>query len=100
MRSLGTRSAAAVFALAMALGIPLISTAVSDIPCVLEGAGWVVAPNSPVELATAIRERFADPDEATRRAATAHRRCIEDFSWDAMERDLRTVFDDLEFQLP
>jgi len=77
---------------AMALGIPTISTAVSDIPDVLGGAGWVVPPNSPDALREAIRERFAAPEEASRRADIARRRCVERFSWDAMARDLDAVF--------
>ena len=69
---------------AMALGVPAISTAVSDIPEVLEGAGWVVPPNSPDALREAIRQRFRDPGEAARRAGVARQRCVERFSWDAM----------------
>ena len=83
---------------AMALGVPTISTAVSDIPSVLEGAGWVVPPGSPGALRDAIRERFADPEEAARRAAVARKRCVERFSWDAMARDLHGVFGRLEAQ--
>ena len=83
---------------AMALGVPVISTAVSDIPSVLEGAGWVVAPNSPGALRAAIAERFDDPAEATRRSAIARERCVERFSWDAMARDLSGVFAPLEAQ--
>ncbi len=82
----------------MALGVPAISTAVSDIPSVLEGAGWVVPPDSPEALRDAIRERFADPGEAARRAAVARQRCVEHYSWDAMARDLQDVFKRLEPQ--
>jgi len=77
---------------AMALGVPAISTAVSDIPEVLEGAGWVVPPDDPEALRAAIRERFTDPAEAARRAEQARRRCVEHYSWDAMERALAGVF--------
>lgn len=83
---------------AMALGVPVISTAVSDIPEVLEGAGWVVPPNSPDALREAIGERFAKPEEARRRAAVARQRCVDRFSWDAMARDLDPVFESLEPQ--
>ena len=80
---------------AMALGVPAISTAVSDIPTVLGGAGWVVPPGSPEALREAIRERFADPAEAARRAALARQRCVERYSWDAMARELGRVFERL-----
>ena len=83
----------------MALGVPAISTSVSDIPSVLEGAGWVVPPGSPEALGVAIRECFADPAEAARRAAVARERCVEQFSWDAMARDLHPVFGHLAAQL-
>jgi glycosyltransferase involved in cell wall biosynthesis len=77
---------------AMALGVPVISTAVSDIPAALSGAGWVVPPDDPAALREAIRELFADPAEAARRAELARRRCVERYSWDAMERILLEVF--------
>ncbi len=81
---------------AMALGVPVVSTAVSDIPEVLEGAGWVVPPGSPEALGAAIRESLADPEEARSRAALARERCVERYSWNAMERVLGDVFDALE----
>jgi len=49
-------------------------------------------------LRDAIRERFADPVEAARRAAVARQRCVERYSWDAMARDLQDVFERLELQ--
>jgi len=77
---------------AMALGVPAISTAVSDIPAVLDGAGWVVPPNDPAALRAAILERFANPGEAGRRAERARQRCVERYSWNAMEAALAPVF--------
>jgi glycosyltransferase involved in cell wall biosynthesis len=73
---------------AMALGVPVISTAVSDIPYALEGAGWVVAPNAPDQLATALEEALAGDGKAAGYAQRARQRCVEQFSWDAMERGL------------
>lgn len=81
---------------AMALGIPVVSTTVSDIPEVLGEAGWLVPPNSPQELRGALEELFASPDEAERRAGIARRRCVERFSWDAMERELVELFECLK----
>jgi len=77
---------------AMALGVPVISTAVSDIPVALENAGWVVAPGDPAALRAAIRERFAVPGLAADRAEQARRRCVERYSWNAMEARLLDVF--------
>ncbi len=85
----------------MALGVPAISTAVSDIPEVLGDAGWVVPPGSPEALRKAIRERFADPEEAARRARDARERCVARYSWDAMACELEAVFERvLEAQPP
>ena len=80
---------------AMALGIPVISTAVSDIPAVLDNAGWIAAPDDPAALRAAIRERFADPAEAAGRAEMARRRCVDRYSWNAMETRLLDVFGSL-----
>ena len=77
---------------AMALGVPVVSTRVSDIPLAIDGAGWLVSPNSPTELCGALEDLFASPDEAERRSQVARRRCVDQFSWDAMERDLAKVF--------
>ena len=73
---------------AMALGVPVLSTAVSDIPQVLDGAGWVVPPNDPTALGAAIRSILRDPQEVERRTRVARRRCVERYSWDAMEETL------------
>jgi len=76
---------------AMAMQRPVVSTAVSDIPEALAGCGWVVPPQAPRQLAAAIDEVLDRPEEANRRAAVARERCIERFSWDAMERTLERV---------
>lgn len=77
---------------AMAAGRPIVATAVSDIPAVLEDCGWVVEPDSAEALARGITAALEDPDEAARRGRLARRRCEEQYSWDAMEQALATVF--------
>ena len=81
---------------AMAMGIPVVSTAVSDIPEILEECGWVVRPGSVGELAEAIDAVIGDPELAGDRARAARLRCEERFSWDAMERDLLPIFEPFE----
>src|SRR5436190_13827152 len=65
---------------AMALGRPIVSTAVSMIPEVLDGCGLVVTPGDPRGLATAIRRLLERPDEARELGARARRRCAERYS--------------------
>lgn len=77
---------------AMAMGRPVVSTAVSDIPRVLDGCGWVVDPGDPDALCQAIRNILADPSEARERGRRARERCRSEYDWDAMERTLDEVF--------
>jgi len=77
---------------AMAMGRPVVSTAVSDIPRILEGCGWVVDPGDPDALREAIHQVLADPREARERGRRARERCRAEYDWDAMERTLGEVF--------
>lgn len=77
---------------AMAMARPIVATAVSDIPAVLEECGWVVEPDSPEKLASAIDDALSRPEEAARRGGLARAKCEREFSWDAMERALIPIF--------
>jgi glycosyltransferase involved in cell wall biosynthesis len=77
---------------AMAMEKPIIATRVSDLPSILEGAGWIVEPSDIASMAKAIAEILNDPDGAARVARKARRKCVEDYSWKAMERVLVRVF--------
>ena len=61
---------------AMEAGLPVIATAVSGIPEVVEDGetGWLVAAEDPRALAAAIREWRADPREAGRRGEAGRQR--------------------------
>jgi len=73
---------------AMALGRPIVSTAVSMIPEILDGCGLVVAPGEPRGLAAAIRRLLEHPAEARELGARARRRCDERYSFRAARATL------------
>ncbi|MBI2161562.1 MAG: glycosyltransferase [Candidatus Rokubacteria bacterium] len=66
---------------AMAMARPIVSTAVSMIPEILDGCGRVVAPGDVRALAVAIRELLDDPSNAAALGAAARRRCAERYSF-------------------
>jgi len=66
---------------AMEAGVPVIASAVSGIPEVVEGGvtGWLVPPEAPEALAEALAAALADPAEASRRGEAGRRRVDERF---------------------
>jgi glycosyltransferase involved in cell wall biosynthesis len=63
---------------AMAAGLPVVTTAVSGIPEVVDATvGWIVPPDDPDALAAALREALDDPAEAARRGAAGRARLRE-----------------------
>jgi glycosyltransferase involved in cell wall biosynthesis len=68
---------------AMAMGKPIISTAVSDIPEILDGCGLVVAPGSYKEIAEAITELLADRHKMAQIGGNARKKCHKKYSYDA-----------------
>jgi glycosyltransferase involved in cell wall biosynthesis len=78
---------------AMAMAKPIIATEVSDIPEILDNCGWLVEPESPEALAETIRYVMEHPEEAAAMGERARQRCIEKYSWDAMERILFPLFE-------
>jgi len=77
---------------AMAMAKPIIATNVSDLPEILEGCGWIVEPENPEKLAEAIQNVLSNPNEAEIMGQKARQKCIEKYSWDAMENILLKVF--------
>lgn len=62
---------------AMAAGLPVVSTAVSGVPEVVDDAvGWLVPPDDPVALTRALRAAASDPAERARRGAAARARAV------------------------
>ena len=77
---------------AMAMAKPIIATAVSDLPEILDSCGWIVEPASPEQLAEAIQYVINHPKEAEQMGQKARQKCIENYSWDAMEKVLVNIF--------
>ncbi|MFH0908141.1 MAG: glycosyltransferase [bacterium] len=80
---------------AMAMEKPVIATAISDLPLILEGCGWVVPPGDADALARVIGEVLADPTRAAARGAAARERCARLYSKEQTGRDLMAVLEDV-----
>lgn len=80
---------------AMAMGRPIVSTRVSDIPTILDGCGVIVAPGDVRELAGAIEALLKDPDKARAIGNAARKKCIGEYSWDVMQSRLGAVVEGL-----
>ena len=81
---------------AMSMAKPIISTAVSNIPEILDNCGLVVEPGNVEELAEKIDLLLSDRDLASKLGENARKKCIEKYSWDAMEKILLKVFEKYE----
>ena len=77
---------------AMAMGKPIVASAVADLPYVLRDCGKIVEPGAVDEISTAIQGLLADPTGAANLGRRARQRCVEEFSWDALEPILTGVF--------
>ena len=77
---------------AMAMAKPIIATNVSDLPFILDGCGWIVEPESPEQLAETIQYVLNNLEGAEEMGWEARQKCIEKYSWDAMEKVLLGVF--------
>jgi len=69
----------------MAAGLPVVTTAVGDLPQLVEDGrtGVLVPPDEPAGLAGAIASLAADPERCRRLGAAARARVIERHSWHA-----------------
>lgn len=78
---------------AMAMGKPIISTIVSDTPQILEGCGFVVKPDDIDSMAEKANLLLEDSKLASTLGRKAREKCMEKYSWDAMEKSLFPLFD-------
>jgi glycosyltransferase involved in cell wall biosynthesis len=77
----------------MAMAKPILSTTVGDIPMLLNGVGYLVAPHSPEQIAQQIEWIFSHWQEAEERGRSARIRCIERYSVKAMAQLLLPVIE-------
>jgi glycosyltransferase involved in cell wall biosynthesis len=70
---------------AMAMGIPVISTALCDIPEILDGCGYVVPPDDTAALQAQIEYVLMHPEEAREMGKRARQRIVERYSWTVMD---------------
>src|SRR5262245_27610265 len=73
---------------AMAMARPILATAVGDLGEILDGCGLVIEPEHEDALREGLRRLLDAPDEAAALGRRARERCIERYSWDAMEHIL------------
>jgi glycosyltransferase involved in cell wall biosynthesis len=76
---------------AMAIGIPIVASAVSDMPQVLEGCAMIVPPGERKSLRRAIRKLIADPVEGRRLGERARARCAKYYSMERVAQPLQQV---------
>lgn len=65
---------------AMAMGKPILASAVGDLPEVLADIAWLVPPNDPTAMARALDEIWSDPSRARDRGMRARERCVANYS--------------------
>lgn len=79
----------------MAMGKPVLSTRVGDIPEILGDTGYLAEPGSPTQLAAQLRHILAHPNEASQKGQQARDRCVSQYSLDRMAIALRAVLENL-----
>ena len=75
----------------MAMGKPIVASAVSDLPQVLDGCARLVAPGDVGQLAAAIKDLLDHPEQARALGENARVRCLEQFSMKQVGATLREV---------
>lgn len=69
---------------AMAMEKPVIASAVSDIPLIIEGAGIIIPPDSPLKLAEAIIYLWKNPKKIKKMGKNGRKKCVEKYSYKAL----------------
>ena len=76
---------------AMAMGRPIVASAVSDLPEVLEGCGRLVPAGDAEALAAAINELLDDEAQARELGDRARARCLERYSYERVGEHLAEI---------
>ena len=77
---------------AMAMGKPIIATNVSDLPEVLNGCGWITEPGNTKQLSETIEYVLDNKGVAKEMGWKTRQKCIDKYSWDAVEKVLVKIF--------
>ena len=80
---------------AMSMAKAIVSTRVSDIPEILNGAGLIVEPNDARQIADAVSLLIENEELNRSLGQKAREKCVREYSWDRMEESLLTVFGEL-----
>ncbi len=80
---------------AMAMAKPVVASAVSDLPQVLDGCGWTVPPGDVQGLAQRIQYVFDHPDEAREKGETARKKCVAEYSREQTGKQLADVIEEV-----
>jgi len=80
---------------AMAMGIPVIASALSDAPQILAAAGYVVPPDDAPALEATIGHVLSHPEEGREMGRRARQRVIERYSWEVMDGILHRTVEDV-----
>ncbi|MFC1845276.1 glycosyltransferase family 4 protein [Thermodesulfobacteriota bacterium] len=78
---------------AMAMAKPIIASNVADLPQILDGCGIIVEPGDISILAEKIAWVFSNPMDTKEMGRRAREKCIQEYSWDVMEKRLVALFD-------
>ena len=76
----------------MAMAKPVLATRVGDIPSILSNTGYLVEPEKPEQLAKSILEIFGNYEQALATGAEARKRCVEEYSFERMQKTLHEIF--------
>ena len=76
---------------AMAMGLPVVASGMSDLPEILDGCGRVVPPGDIDALSGAIREILSDRGAARWLGEAAREKCVREYNWAAASRVLEQV---------
>lgn len=80
---------------AMAAGLPVVATAVGGAPDVIvhRESGWLITPDNPQELETAVLTLLAAPSARTQLGMAARAKIVQDFALDQVAHRLKQLYD-------
>lgn len=76
---------------AMAMGKPIVASAVADLPQVLEGCGYLTTAGNPGSVAEALRRIADNPAAAAAMGARAREKCVREYSSERARMHLKAI---------